>query len=75
MKIDYRVWDFILYIWGLEAFIYREQNSENKSKERIELMNKVWSIPNTPNADTVEKQKVSIEASHFPPPHNKENCP
>lgn len=53
-KINYNVWDFILYIWGLEAHIYNEKGKTANKKFRVEQMKKVWSTPKNSN-DTEEK--------------------
>ena len=58
MKINFNVWDFILYIWGLEAYIYRKQGKESDCQERIDAMDRVWSIP-TLHFDTVEKERAN----------------
>lgn len=51
-KVNYNVWDYILFVWGLEAYIYRKQGDEEKATERIAAMERVWSTPtgkwNTP---------------------------
>ena len=53
-KINYNVWDFILFIWGLEAYIYNEDGRSEDKEYRVSLMKKVWSTPK--NAlDTEEK--------------------
>lgn len=44
-KVNYNVWDFILYVWGLEAYIYRRQGKDEKAAERIAAMERVWSTP------------------------------
>ena len=53
-KINYNVWDFILFIWGLEAHIYNEKGKIGDKKFRVEQMKKVWSTPKNSN-DTEEK--------------------
>ena len=53
-KINYNVWDFILWIWGLEAYIYNEDGRSADKSFRIEQMRKVWSTPKNSN-DTEEK--------------------
>ncbi|MCM1127539.1 MAG: hypothetical protein NC429_13840 [Lachnospiraceae bacterium] len=58
MKVNYNVWDFILFIWGLEAYMYRKQGKESACQERIGAMDRVWSIP-TRYYDTVEKQRAN----------------
>ena len=53
-KINYNVWDFILFIWGLEAYIYNENGRGRDKEERIAQMKKVWSTPKNAS-DTEEK--------------------
>ena len=53
-KINYNVWDFILFIWGLEAYIYNENGRVRDKEERIVQMKKVWSTPKNAS-DTEEK--------------------
>lgn len=53
-KINYNVWDFIIWIWGLEAYIYNEAGREDDKNFRIAQMKKVWSTPKG-NGDTEEK--------------------
>ena len=44
-KINYNVWDFIIWIWGLEAHIYHETGRKNDKNFRVAQMKKVWSTP------------------------------
>ena len=53
-KINYNVWDFILFIWGLEAYIYNEDGRNEDKENRVSLMKKVWSTPKNAS-DTKEK--------------------
>ena len=53
-KINYNVWDFILFIWGLEAYIYNEDGRSEDKENRVSLMKKVWSTPKNAS-DTEEK--------------------
>ena len=53
-KINYNVWDFILFIWGLEAYIYNEDGRSEDKEYRVSLMKKVWSTPKNAS-DTEEK--------------------
>ena len=53
-KVNYRVWDFILLIWGLEAYIYNEDGRTEDKEYRVSLMKKVWSTPKNAS-DTKEK--------------------
>lgn len=54
-KVNYNIWDFVLWLWGLEAYIYHKQGDEEKCTERIVAMERVWSIPNG-IFDTTEKK-------------------
>ena len=56
-KINYNIWDFILRLWGLEAYIYRKQGDEGKCTDRIAAMERVWATPNG-IFDTPEKMSV-----------------
>lgn len=53
-KINFNVWDFILFIWGLEAYIYNEDGRSEDKEYRVSLMKKVWSTPKNAS-DTEEK--------------------
>lgn len=53
-KINYNVWDFLLWIWGLEAYIYNEDERSDDKTFRIEQMKRVWSTPKNSN-ETEEK--------------------
>lgn len=44
-KINYNVWDFIIWIWGLEAHIYHETGRKNDKNFRVAQMKRVWSTP------------------------------
>ena len=51
-KINYNVWSFILYVWGLEVYICRKRGEEEKAAERVAAMERIWATPsgkwNTP---------------------------
>ena len=59
-KINYNVWDFILFIWGLEAHIYNEKGKAADKKFRVEQMKKVWSTPKN-SSDTEEKARAFMQ--------------
>ena len=59
-KINYNVWDFILWIWGLEAYIYDEDERIDDKTFRIEQMKRVWSMPKNSN-DTEEKAWAFVQ--------------
>ena len=56
-KVNYNVWDFILFVWGLEAYIYCNQGDSEKCAERVAAMERVWSIPSG-IFDTAEKMSA-----------------
>lgn len=45
-KINYGVWDFILFIWGLEAYIYRKKGDEKRCRQIVGAMQHIWLTPN-----------------------------
>lgn len=53
-KVNYNVWDFILFVWGLEAYIYRGRGELEKCAGRVAAMERVWSVPSG-IFDTAEK--------------------
>ena len=53
-KINYNVWDFIIWIWGLEAYIYNETGRNDDKNFRVAQMKKVWSRPKR-NDETEEE--------------------
>ena len=53
-KINYNVWDFIIWIWGLEAYIYNETGRKDDKNFRVAQMKKVWSTPKR-NDETEEE--------------------
>lgn len=59
-KINFNVWDFILFIWGLEAYIYNEDGRSEDKENRVSLMKKVWSTPKNAS-DTEEKAWAFIQ--------------
>lgn len=53
ITINYNIWDFILFIWGLEAHIYDEYGRMDDKNFRISQIKKVRSTPK--NKDETEK--------------------
>ena len=41
------VWDFIMYMWGLEVHILKQSNNMEKANEIIQKMDKIWKFPPT----------------------------
>ena len=44
-KGGFNVWDFILYIWGLEVHILKKKTCFDKADERIKKMDEIWLMP------------------------------
>ena len=59
--INYNVWDFVLWIWGLEAYIYRKQGDEARCCEMLERIKLVRITPNSEKMDTIEKQTAHVK--------------
>lgn len=43
-KGGYNVWDFIMYIWGLEVHILKNDDRLDEAKSRIDKMNAIWML-------------------------------
>lgn len=43
-KGGFNVWDFILFIWGLEAHILKERAQIEKANDRIKKMDELWAL-------------------------------
>ena len=41
------VWDFIMYMWGLEVHILKQSNNKEKANEIIKQMDNIWMVPPT----------------------------
>ena len=41
------VWDFIMYMWGLEVHILKQNNNKEKANEIIQQMDELWKFPRT----------------------------
>lgn len=62
-KVDYRIWDFLLFIWGLEAYIYKKRGEKEKADHRISEMKTVWRTPNKmeQSEEEAEARRKKIE--------------
>ena len=54
-KVNYNVWDYILWIWGLEAYIYRKKGNNERCESIIRKMISVWNIPSVQGEDSAEQ--------------------
>lgn len=53
----FRVWDFILFIWGLEVYILKQEHDDVSAQRRIDAIDGILNYP-LPNAyDSAEQQK------------------
>lgn len=43
-KGGFNVWDFILFMWGLEAHILKQRAQIEKANDRIEKMDEIWML-------------------------------
>ena len=43
----WNVWDFIMYMWGLEVHIYQRQNNIEKANAIVKKMDNLWMFPPT----------------------------
>lgn len=41
----FRVWDFVLFIWGLEAYLLQNEGSDDMARERIAAIEAIYEIP------------------------------
>lgn len=41
------VWDYIMYMWGLEVHILKQRNNKEKANEIIQQMDELWKFPPT----------------------------
>lgn len=57
LKVNYNVWDFIIYIWGLEAYILKEQGFIDSSEKILNDIKRVRLIPSSKIYDTVDKME------------------
>ena len=61
-KVNYNVWDYILWIWGLEAYIYRKKGNNERCESIIQKMISVWNIPSVQGEDSAEQiEKSNME--------------
>ncbi len=66
-KINYNVWSFILYVWGLEVYIYHKRGEEEKAAERVAAMERIWATPsgvwNTPEIAAAQNKLIRSRLS------------
>lgn len=46
-KGKWAVWDFVMYMWGLEVHIYKSRNENEKANDIIRKMDNLWMYPPT----------------------------
>lgn len=47
IKINYNIWTWILYIWGLQAYIYENNGNITDKEKIITRIKSVYSVPRT----------------------------
>jgi len=58
-KGAYRVWEFILSIWGLEVYLLKESGKDEEAKQRIEAMDTIWKT--NIHSYLTDEKKVTME--------------
>lgn len=62
-KSGFRVWDFILYIWGLEVYLQKNAGNEKIAYEIINLMDIYWSSsPLSKEAEAKRRSSFTYES-------------
>ena len=57
----YRVWDFILYIWGLEVFLLYKQEKHEEANARTKEIDSIRAQPVDSIFNTPEKRREFID--------------
>ncbi len=52
----WNVWDFIMYMWGLEVHIYQIQNDIEKANAIVKKMDDLWMFPPTLQPENPEHE-------------------
>ena len=60
-KGGYRVWDFILYIWGLEVFLLYKQEKHEEANARAKEIDSIRAQPVDSIFNTPEKRREFID--------------
>lgn len=65
-KGGFNVWDFIMYMWGLEAHILKRRNLTEKADERIKKMDAIWLLPPAVAAhEEIRRGRFTIESCSY----------
>ena len=59
-KAIYNVWDFILYIWGLEVYLYIKHDNGDKAEYRIKKIDGILKVP-LPKAYSSYDRQLFVE--------------
>lgn len=66
----FRVWTFILQVWGLEVYILKQEGNEALAQSRIQKIDDIYSYPLPEAYDSFEQQKMFEEKRrmnfHYP---------
>lgn len=64
-KAWFNVWDFLLWVWGLEVYILKGKGETEKAEERIRLMDKYMSYPKLSDGSELPKQQEIQRRNRF----------
>ncbi len=60
-KGGFNVWDYILFIWGLEAHILKERAQIEKANDRIKRMDELWKLSSkSAEQEAMRRNRVTI---------------
>ena len=66
----FRVWSFILYIWGLEVYILKQEHDDVSAQRRIDAIDGIYHYPLPDVYQSIEQQKRSEQIRrgnfHYP---------
>lgn len=54
-KVNFNIWDRIIHVWGLEAYIYRKKGLEEKCQSIVKEIDEIYHIPAMQGNDSIEQ--------------------
>lgn len=65
-KGGFNVWDFIIYMWGLEAHIMKCRNLTEEAAERIKKMDDLWLLTSTaPEHEEARRNRFTVDSCSY----------